>query len=44
MRTGQRVEVTIAAPIDVEDRSIESLLDEVSAFFKRHVEGSVEHA
>jgi 1-acyl-sn-glycerol-3-phosphate acyltransferase len=40
MRTGQRVEVTIGAPIEVEDRSIESLIDEVSAFFRRHVEGS----
>jgi 1-acyl-sn-glycerol-3-phosphate acyltransferase len=39
MRTGQRVEVTIGAPIDVEGREIESLMDEVGAFLKRHVEG-----
>lgn len=39
MQKGRRVEVHIGAPIDVEDRTIESLIDEVSAFFKRHVEG-----
>lgn len=44
MRTGQRVEVTIGAPIEVEERSIESLIDEVTAFFKRHVEGPVQRA
>jgi 1-acyl-sn-glycerol-3-phosphate acyltransferase len=38
MRTGRRVEVTIGAPIEVEDRSIESLVDEVAAFFRQHVE------
>lgn len=39
MTTGQRVEVTIGAPIAVEAREIESLMDEVSTHFKRHVEG-----
>ena len=39
MRKGQRVEVTIGAPIDVEGREIESLMDEVGAFLRRHVEG-----
>jgi 1-acyl-sn-glycerol-3-phosphate acyltransferase len=38
MRKGKRVEVTIGAPIPVEDREIESLLDEVAAFLKSHVE------
>lgn len=39
MRPGGRVEVTIGAPIEVEDRTIEDLIDEVGGFFKRHVEG-----
>jgi 1-acyl-sn-glycerol-3-phosphate acyltransferase len=39
MRRGRRVEVTIGAPIEVEDRSIESVIEEVTAFFRRHVEG-----
>ncbi len=38
MKTGQPVEVTIGAPIAVEDREIGSLIDEVSRFFKAHVE------
>jgi 1-acyl-sn-glycerol-3-phosphate acyltransferase len=38
MQTGKRVEVTIGAPIPVEDREIESLMAEVSEFFKAHVE------
>jgi len=40
MHTGQRVEVTIGAPILVEGREIDDLMAEVSAFFKRHVEGT----
>ncbi len=39
MRTGKRVEVTIGAPIEVDGREIADLMEEVSAFFKRHVEG-----
>lgn len=39
MHTGQRVDVTIGAPIQVEGRTIEDLMSEVSAFFRRHVEG-----
>jgi len=39
MQRGKRVEVTIGAPIEVEGREIESLMEEVSTFFKRHVEG-----
>ena len=38
MHTGKRVEVTIGAPIAVEDREIDDLVAEVSAFFKAHVE------
>jgi len=38
MHTGKRVEVTIGAPISVEDRDLASLSDEVSDFFKQHVE------
>ena len=38
MHTGKRVEVTIGAPIPVDDREIEDLMAEVSAFFKSHVE------
>lgn len=38
MQKGKRVEVTIGAPIPVEDREIESLMAEVSEFFKAHVE------
>jgi 1-acyl-sn-glycerol-3-phosphate acyltransferase len=39
MQTGKRVEVTIGDPISVEGRELEDLMTEVSAFFKRHVEG-----
>jgi 1-acyl-sn-glycerol-3-phosphate acyltransferase len=39
MQTGKRVEVTIGAPIEVDGREIADLMEEVSAFFKRHVEG-----
>lgn len=39
MHTGQRVDVTIGAPIQVEGRTIEDLMSEVSAFLRRHVEG-----
>jgi 1-acyl-sn-glycerol-3-phosphate acyltransferase len=38
MQTGKRVDVTIGAPIAVEGRDQASLMDEVSEFFKRHVE------
>jgi 1-acyl-sn-glycerol-3-phosphate acyltransferase len=38
MHTGKRVDVTIGAPIAVDDRSIDELVDEVSRFFTRHVE------
>jgi 1-acyl-sn-glycerol-3-phosphate acyltransferase len=38
MHTGKRVEVTIGAPIAVEDREIADLMAEVAAFFKTHVE------
>jgi 1-acyl-sn-glycerol-3-phosphate acyltransferase len=40
MNTGKRVEVTIGAPIPVEGREIEDLMEEVARFFKRHVEKS----
>ena len=40
MNTGKRVEVTIGAPISVEGREIEDLMEEVSRFLKRHVEKS----
>lgn len=39
MQTGKRVEVTIGDPIPVDGRELEDLMTEVSAFFKRHVEG-----
>ena len=38
MHTGKRVEVTVGAPIDVAQREIPSLIDEVQRFFKQHVE------
>jgi 1-acyl-sn-glycerol-3-phosphate acyltransferase len=38
MHSGKRVEVTIGAPIDVTDRDLPSLIDEVSQFFRQHVE------
>ncbi len=38
MQKGKRVDVTIGAPIAVDGRSLDELSDEVSAFFKRHVE------
>ena len=40
MNTGKRVEVTIGAPIPVEGREIEDLIEEVSGFFRQHVEKS----
>lgn len=40
MHTGKRVQVTIGAPISVEDREIDEVMGDVSAFFKAHVEGS----
>jgi 1-acyl-sn-glycerol-3-phosphate acyltransferase len=40
MNTGKRVEVTIGAPIPVEGREIEDLMEEVARFFKQHVEKS----
>jgi 1-acyl-sn-glycerol-3-phosphate acyltransferase len=38
MHKGKRVEVTIGSPIDVTDRDLPSLIDEVSQFFRQHVE------
>ncbi len=38
MRTGKRVDVTIGAPIDVTARELPSLMDELAAFLKQHVE------
>jgi len=38
MHTGKRVEVTIGDPISVENRELGDLMDEVSRFFKAHVE------
>src|SRR5262245_22372709 len=38
MHTGKRVEVTIGAPIPVDDREIASLMSELSDYFKAHVE------
>jgi 1-acyl-sn-glycerol-3-phosphate acyltransferase len=38
MQKGKRVDVTIGAPIDVSGRELPSLMDEVAAFLKRHVE------
>jgi 1-acyl-sn-glycerol-3-phosphate acyltransferase len=38
MHTGKRVEVTIGAPIDVGAREIPTLIEEVGAFFRQHVE------
>lgn len=38
MTRGRRVEVTIGAPISVEGREIDSLIDEVHGFFVGHVE------
>ena len=38
MHSGKRVEVTIGSPIDVTDRDLASLIDEVSQFFRQHVE------
>ncbi len=39
MKKGQRVEVTIGAPISVEGRDLEGLMKEVSDFLVTHVEG-----
>ncbi len=38
MHKGQRVDVTIGSPIDVKGRELPSLMDEVAAFLKTHVE------
>ena len=38
MRTGKHVDVTIGAPIDVTARELPSLMDELAAFLKQHVE------
>ena len=38
MHTGKHVDVAIGAPIDVGAREIPSLIDEVRAFFRQHVE------
>ena len=38
MQSGERVEVTIGAPIAVEGRDLASLMEEVSEFLKQHVE------
>ena len=38
MQTGKRVEVTIGAPIDTEGRELPSVMQDVSEFFKQHVE------
>jgi 1-acyl-sn-glycerol-3-phosphate acyltransferase len=38
MQRGKRVDVTIGAPISVEDRDVASLAGEVESFFKMHVE------
>jgi 1-acyl-sn-glycerol-3-phosphate acyltransferase len=38
MHPGKRVEVTIGAPIPVDDRDLDDLMAEVSAFFTSHVE------
>lgn len=37
VRRGQRVHVTFGAPIEVEGRTVESLMDEVGAFLAAHV-------
>ncbi len=38
MQTGKHVEVAIGSPIDVKGRELPSLMDEVAAFLKSHVE------
>jgi 1-acyl-sn-glycerol-3-phosphate acyltransferase len=38
MKTGQRVSVTVGAPIDVAGRTLESLMDEVREFLVKNVE------
>lgn len=38
MQSGKRVDVTIGAPISVENRELSGVMDEVSEFFKQHVE------
>ncbi|HSD88297.1 MAG TPA: lysophospholipid acyltransferase family protein [Kofleriaceae bacterium] len=38
MQTGKRVEVTIGDPIEVGGRELPDLMEQVSAFFKAHVE------
>ena len=39
MKTGQRVEVTIGSPIEVEGRDLDGLMQEVREFLVTHVEG-----
>ena len=39
MRTGQPVAVTIGAPIAVEGRDLDGLMQEVREFLVTHVEG-----
>ncbi len=39
MRSGQRVEVTIGSPIEVEGRELDELMQEVREFLVGHVEG-----
>ncbi len=41
MKTGQSVDVTIGAPIEVADRNIDELMQEVRAFLVQHVERQV---
>jgi 1-acyl-sn-glycerol-3-phosphate acyltransferase len=38
MQTGKHVDVTIGDPIPVEGRELPDLMEQVSVFFKRHVE------
>jgi 1-acyl-sn-glycerol-3-phosphate acyltransferase len=40
MQKGKRVDVTIGEPIPVDDRELPDLMEEVSTFFRRHVEGA----
>src|SRR5262245_30994509 len=37
MQSGKRVEVTIGAPLSVDDRELSTVMNEVSSFFKQHV-------
>jgi 1-acyl-sn-glycerol-3-phosphate acyltransferase len=38
MQSGKRVDVTIGAPISVEDRELSAVMNQVFSFFKTHVE------